>query len=54
MSPRNSTKEIHPVEAATVVEGTKFFNAYLPAAVLLDIDLPDGFGLDVLRAIRNG
>jgi len=25
----------------------------LPAAVLLDIDLPDGSGLDVLREIKN-
>jgi DNA-binding NtrC family response regulator len=25
----------------------------LPAAVLLDIDLPDGSGLDVLRAIKD-
>ncbi len=42
-----------PVEAATVAEGTKLFIAHLPAAVLLDIDLPDGSGLDVLRAIKN-
>ena len=42
-----------PVEAATVAEANKLFNAHLPAAVLLDIDLPDGSGLDVLRAIKN-
>jgi two-component system response regulator AtoC len=41
------------IEAGTVAEGTKLFNTHLPAAVLLDIDLPDGSGLDVLRAIRN-
>src|ERR1044071_4003338 len=42
-----------PIEAATVAEGTKLFNAHLPAAVLLDIDLPDGSGLDVLRDIKS-
>src|ERR1041385_54689 len=42
-----------PVEAGTVAEGTKLFNAHLPAAVLLDIDLPDGSGLDVLREIKR-
>jgi two-component system, NtrC family, response regulator AtoC len=41
------------VEAGTVAEATKLFNAHLPAAVLLDIDLPDGSGLDVLREIKN-
>src|SRR5690242_5063315 len=41
------------IEAGTVAEGTKLFNTHLPAAVLLDIDLPDGSGLDVLRAIKN-
>ena len=42
-----------PIEAGTVAEGTKLFNAHLPAAVLLDIDLPDGSGLDVLREIKR-
>ena len=42
-----------PVEAASVAEGLKHFNANLPAAVLLDIDLPDGSGLDVLREIKR-
>src|SRR5689334_20369972 len=42
-----------PIEAATVAEATKLFNAHLPAAVLLDIDLPDGSGLDVLREIKG-
>jgi DNA-binding NtrC family response regulator len=41
------------VEAASVAEGLKNFNAELPAAVLLDIDLPDGSGLDVLREIKR-
>ncbi|HJP93890.1 MAG TPA: sigma-54 dependent transcriptional regulator [Pyrinomonadaceae bacterium] len=42
-----------PIEAGMVAEATKLFNAHLPAAVLLDIDLPDGSGLDVLREIKN-
>lgn len=41
------------IEAATVAEALKLFNAHLPAAVLLDIDLPDGSGLDVLREIKR-
>ena len=41
------------IEAATVAEATKQFKSHLPAAVLLDIDLPDGSGLDVLREIKN-
>src|SRR5690348_8825929 len=41
------------IEAATVAEANKQFNSHLPAAVLLDIDLPDGSGLDVLREIKN-
>ena len=40
-------------EAGTVGEATKLFNSHLPAAVLLDIDLPDGSGLDVLREIKK-
>ena len=42
-----------PIEAATVAEATRLFNAHSPAAVLLDIDLPDGSGLDVLREIKQ-
>src|ERR1044072_4483844 len=41
------------IEAGTVAEGTKLFKTHLPAAVLLDIDLPDGSGLDVLRDITS-
>jgi len=41
------------IEAATVAEANKLLNSHLPAAVLLDIDLPDGSGLDVLREIKN-
>lgn len=42
-----------PVEAGTVAEALAQFNGELPAAVLLDIDLPDGSGLDVLRQIKQ-
>jgi len=41
------------VEASSAAEAVKQFQAELPAAVLLDIDLPDGSGLDVLREIKR-
>ena len=41
------------IEAASVAEAVKQFKTDLPAAVLLDIDLPDGSGLDVLREIKR-
>lgn len=42
-----------PHEAASVAEALTRFKADSPAAVLLDIDLPDGSGLDVLREIKR-
>lgn len=42
-----------PVEAGSVAEALAQFNAESPDAVLLDIDLPDGSGLDVLRQIKQ-
>jgi two-component system, NtrC family, response regulator AtoC len=42
-----------PIEAGTVAEALKQFKEESPAAVLLDIDLPDGSGLDVLRQIKE-
>ena len=42
-----------PIEASTAAEAVKQFQAELPPAVLLDIDLPDGSGLDVLREIKR-
>ncbi|HBB98643.1 MAG TPA: DNA-binding response regulator [Blastocatellia bacterium] len=42
-----------PVEAATAGDGIAAFEAEPPAAVLLDINLPDGSGLDVLRKLRQ-
>ena len=42
-----------PAEAATAAEAINAFEAESPAAVLLDINLPDGSGLDVLRKLRQ-
>jgi two-component system response regulator AtoC len=42
-----------PLEAGTVAEALAQFAVELPDAVLLDIDLPDGSGLDVLRQIKT-
>jgi two-component system response regulator AtoC len=42
-----------PLEAATVAEALAQFESEQPGAVLLDIDLPDGSGLDVLRDIKS-
>jgi len=42
-----------PVEAETVRAAFAAFESESPSAVLLDINLPDGSGLDVLRRIRQ-
>ncbi len=43
----------HPVvEAATVAEGLAEIRRSPPSVVLLDLGLPDGDGLDVLRGLR--
>lgn len=42
-----------PIEAETAGAAIAAFDAETPAAVLLDINLPDGSGLDVLRKIRQ-
>ena len=42
-----------PVEAETASAALAAFEAEPPAAILLDINLPDGSGLDVLRQIRH-
>ncbi len=42
-----------PTEAATATAALTAFEADTPAAILLDINLPDGSGLDVLRKIRH-
>lgn len=42
-----------PTEAGTIAAGVAAFETEEPAAVLLDIDLPDGSGLDALREIKS-
>ena len=42
-----------PAEAGTIADALKAFEAEEAAAVLLDIDLPDGSGLDALREIKS-
>ena len=38
-----------PIQADTAAAALAAFDADQPAAILLDIDLPDGSGLEVLR-----
>src|SRR5262245_34687304 len=45
--------EYDAVEAGTVAGALASFGAERPAAVLLDINLPDGSGLDALREIKK-
>ena len=40
------------VQASSVAEAVKIFGEEHPAVALLDIDLPDGSGLDVLNEIK--
>lgn len=42
-----------PVEAATYEAALFAYETEAPAAMLLDIDLPDGSGLNLLREIKN-
>jgi DNA-binding NtrC family response regulator len=42
-----------PVEAESVVQALQLFESESPVVTLLDINLPDGSGLDVLREIRR-
>jgi DNA-binding NtrC family response regulator len=42
-----------PVEAETAAAAIAAYDAETPAAVLLDINLPDGSGLEVLRKMRH-
>jgi DNA-binding NtrC family response regulator len=42
-----------PIEAETAAAGLSAFESEPTAAVLLDINLPDGSGLDVLRKMRQ-
>lgn len=42
------------VSAGTAAEGLRWFAHYAPDLVLLDLGLPDGDGLSVIRQIRQG
>ncbi len=42
-----------PIQAATAAAALTAFDTEQPAAILLDINLPDGSGLEVLRQIRH-
>lgn len=42
-----------PIEVATVSDALETYTNEIPHAVLLDIDLPDGSGLDLLRNIKH-
>lgn len=45
--------DFDPVEASSVAQALNRFELEQPGTVLLDIDLPDGSGLDVLRKIHQ-
>lgn len=45
--------EYDTVEAATVAEALTMFEQYEPSIAILDIDLPDGSGLDLLTQIKE-
>src|SRR5262249_57947367 len=40
-------------DAASVGEGLRVFDEATPAAVILDLKLPDGTGIDVLRELQR-
>ena len=40
-------------QAATVAEASSFFDTAEPTAVVLDLGLPDGTGIDILRHVRE-
>lgn len=45
--------DYEPIEAGTVAGALDSFESDHPVAVLLDINLPDGSGLDALKEIKN-
>jgi two-component system response regulator AtoC len=45
--------QYQPLEAASIEEARRLFALEQPAAILLDIELPDGSGLDILREVKD-
>jgi PAS domain S-box-containing protein len=50
----NPEQQYHIIEAETLEEGLELWRSQQPDVVLLDINLPDGDGLEFLEAIGNG
>lgn len=42
-----------PIQAGTIAAGKELFDAEQPLAVLQDVNLPDGSGIDALREYKN-
>ena len=46
-------KDCHVLLAGTLKDGLKLFHQLQPELIILDIDLPDGTGVDFLKDIRS-
>ena len=46
-------EEFIPIEAATAQRGLELLKADLPDLIILDLGLPDTYGLDLLKVIRD-